>query len=115
MAFGKKKDDAPAAEGEEAPETEAAADLSAPIELDALGLAGDAEVAPTEAPAAPEASNSDALLSMFKDTRAEVDDLGVLTDLAGETDIDDILEELRTLRAALGITDAFDDDLSAAA
>jgi hypothetical protein len=124
MAFRKKKDDAPEAEPEEALETEPARDEAAPIGagLDAVASADDADAKPAEEPAvveapaaAPEASSTDALLGMFQETKSEVDDLAVLTDLAGETDIDDILEELRTLRAALGITDAFDDDLAAAA
>jgi hypothetical protein len=128
MAFGKKKDDASGdgwatrALRQEAPEADAAVDDAGPLEgaeLDALAPAVDAEAVPAEepavaeAPAAPEASSTDALLSMFKETKAAVDDLALLTGLAGETDIDDILEELRTLRAALGITDAFDDDLAA--
>ena len=119
MAFGKKKEDetgpavdeTPATEAEidelpdDAPVAEAPVDEAAPVEASA----------PAEAPTAPDALGSDALLSMFQESKSEVDDLAVLTDLAGETDIDDILEELRTLRAALGISDAFEDDLAAAA
>jgi predicted DsbA family dithiol-disulfide isomerase len=121
MAFGKKKDAAPAGDPEESPEIEAAVDEAAPAHLDALLPADDAEPASTgepvvaAAPPAAQAPGTDALLSMFQETKSDVNDLAVLTDLAGETDIDDILEELRTLRAALGITDAFDDDLAAAA
>ena len=64
-----------------------------------------------------EAPGSDALLSMFQESKTETDDLGVLVDLAGDVDLDDILEELRTLRAALGITSAYDEeeDFAAAA
>ena len=94
MAFGKKNDDAQAPAAEE----------SAPLDS--------AELAPpeaaAEAPAA--AAGSDALLSMFQENKDEVNDLAVLVDLAGDPDLDDILEELRTLRAALGITDAYDDE-----
>ena len=121
MAFGKKKDDAPGIDPEEAAAAESVPDEAGPDDpsslVDALPPADDAAVAPEAAPAAaaPEPANSDALLSMFKETTSEVDDLAVLTDLAGDTDLDDILEELRTLRAALGITDAFEDDFAAAA
>ena len=113
MAFGKKNTDAPTpdATADEPLEPEAALDESSPPDDVA---AEEPEAAPAEAPtAAPAAPSSDALLSMFQETKAEVDDLAVLTDLAGETDIDDILEELRTLRAALGITDIFEEDLAA--
>jgi predicted DsbA family dithiol-disulfide isomerase len=120
MAFGKKKDAAPAGDPEESPDIEAAVDETS-VDLDALLPGDDAELASAgepvvaAAPPAAQAPGTDALLSMFQETKSDVNDLAVLTDLAGETDIDDILEELRTLRAALGITDAFDDDLAAAA
>ena len=54
---------------------------------------------------------------MFQESKVEAEDLSILTDLAGDVDLDDILEELRTLRAALGITDAYeeDEDFAAAA
>ena len=126
MAFGKKNGDAPAAETQ--PEEEAALQTDADAPLDsaaldaALAPAGDdaadeADEAAVEAPAAAAAPSSDALLSMFQESKAETDDLSVLVGLAGEADLDDILEELRTIRAALGITDTFDEeeDFAAAA
>lgn len=116
MAFGKKNDDAQAPDAEAAVEAEAADDEAAPLD-EAVLDAAPAPVAPAPAaePAQAAAGGSDALLSMFQETKEEVDDLAVLVDLAGDPDLDDILEELRTLRAALGITDAYDDDDLAAA
>lgn len=128
MAFGKKKDDAATPDAELA---EDAAEEAVP-DADASEPASDAVAAVDEGappadkpageaaaePAAPAAPGSDALLSMFAESKNESEnDLAVLVDLAGDTDIDDILEELRTLRAALGITDAYDDeeDFAAAA
>ena len=112
MAFGKKNDNAQAPDAEAAVEVEAADDASAPLdeELPEAAPAPAAEPAPAAAP------SSDALLSMFQETKSEIDDLAVLVDIAGDVDLDDILEELRTLRAALGITDTDDEeDLAAAA
>lgn len=106
MAFGKKNDDAQAPAVEE----------SAPLDSAELAPPEAAAEAPAAQPAPAAAAGSDALLSMFQETKDEVNDLAVLVDLAGDPDLDDILEELRTLRAALGITDAYDDeDLAAAA
>lgn len=128
MAFGKKKNDAPAAatdgETQDTPETDAAPDEGAPLDSAALDAAfAPVDEAPpsaepaAEAPAATGAPGTDALLNMFHESKDEVDDLSVLVDLAGEADLDDILEELRTIRAALGITDTFDEeeDFAAAA
>lgn len=130
MAFGKKKDDAPTPDADGADD---AVDTAAPEGVAAEGEAPTLEngpLAPSEAgaaiaeesaaveaaaPAPAAAPNSDALLSMFQETKSAVDDLAVLVDLAGETDLDDILEELRTLRAALGITDAYDEEADFAA
>ncbi len=117
MAFGKKNDGKPVAaigdDAEEAPEMDAAPDPGAPLDSAALDAAlapvgGVAGEAPVEAPGA--TLGSDALLSMFQESKDEAEDMSVLVDLAGEADLDDILEELRTIRAALGITDAFDDE-----
>lgn len=120
MAFGKKKDDAPAATDiDDAASEEEEASPGDDDALDAAFAPGDeaVEEAPAEAAEAAPAAGADALLSMFADSKEEVDDLGVLVDLAGDADLDDILEELRTLRAALGITDAYEDegDFAAAA
>ena len=112
MAFGKKNDDAQAPDAEAAVEVEAADDESAPLDEEVV----DAAPAPAAEPAPAAAAGTDALLSMFQESKEVVDDLAVLVDLAGDPDLADILEELRTLRAALGITDAYDDeDLAAAA
>jgi hypothetical protein len=79
---------------------------------------------PPEAPppeqaavAAPGANSADALLSVFQTTQAESEDITLLLDLAGEVEIDDLLEELHTVAAALGIDTspaAFEDELLAA-
>jgi hypothetical protein len=116
MAFGKKKEDERVADAAAAVEAEAADDESAPLDEEDVAAAP----APTADPAPAAAASSDALLSMFQTTREEANDLSILVDLAGDSDLDDILEELRTLRAALGITDTYDDedldeDLAAAA
>jgi len=107
MAFGKKKDDAATPDAADASEVDAPTD-------DLLATA--AAEAPADEPvvaeaAAPEGAGGDALLSMFAESKTDADsDLTVLVDLAGDTDLDDILEELRTLRAALGITNAYDEE-----
>lgn len=111
MAFGKKNDDAQAPDTEAEAEVEVADDESAPLDEEVL----DAAPAPAAQPAPAAAAGSDALLSMFQESKSEIDDLAVLVDLAGDPDLDDILEELRTLRAALGIADAYDDENLAAA
>jgi hypothetical protein len=122
MAFGKKKDDA-AAEAETEPvddltpeEDTAATDESPDTSVDPA-LEDAAEEPAAEPAAAAPAAGTDALLSMFQESKVAAEDLSILTDLAGDADIDDILEELRTLRAALGITDAYeeDEDFAAAA
>jgi hypothetical protein len=88
MALGKKKEDkeaaAPAAEAE-APPPEAAAP---------------AEITPAATPP-PDTDNT--LLSMFEATTMETEDLSVLTDLAGDVELSDALEDLYTVAAALGI------------
>jgi len=119
MAFGKKKDGA-SAEVEDESVDDIAPDDDAPAAEDApeatLEPADDVpEPAAPQAAAAPPPAGADALLSMFQESKEDIDDLSVLIDLAGDTDIDDILEELRTLRAALGITDAYDDEAELAA
>jgi hypothetical protein len=118
MAFGKKKDDTATPDAEDSVDIEAPAD-EAPTDATPDAEAAPEEPAAVEAVAAvpAEAPGTDALLSMFQESKTEVNDLATLVDLAGEADLDDILEELRTLRAALGITDAFDEeeDFAAAA
>lgn len=120
MAFGKKKDDA-AAEAETEPVDDVTPEDDAPDEAPEASLDGapedGAEEPAAEPAAAAPAGGTDALLSMFQESKVAAEDLSILTDLAGDVDLDDILEELRTLRAALGITDAYeeDEDLAAAA
>jgi hypothetical protein len=117
MAFGKKNNDAATpdpADDDPRAFDDVIDDDSPPDDPGADGSEADVFVETPVVAEAPAAPNSDALLSMFQESKSEVDDLAVLTDLAGETDIDDILEELRTLRAALGITDAFEDEALAA-
>ena len=121
MAFGKKKDDDATADTEDAAEALAPEDDVDAPESDVL--APDEADEPADEPdtaeaAAPAAAGGDALLGMFSESKNESEnDLTVLVSLAGDTDLDDILEELRTLRAALGITDAYDEeeDFAAAA
>jgi hypothetical protein len=63
------------------------------------------EPAPAEAPASsgdPLSGGPD-LLSMFQTTQIESDDRAALLDLAGDVEIDDLLEELQTVAAAMGI------------
>jgi hypothetical protein len=119
MAFGKKdKDEAPAA-AVPAPDdvlAEAAAAVDVADEVDAVDAA-EAEVTPepvAETPVAPEASSTDALLSVFQTTQPEAEDITKLLDLAGDVAIDDLLEDLHTIAAALGIDTSpmasFDDD-----
>lgn len=104
MALGKKKkqdDPAPAgAEVSEAPEDDDN-QLVAGVVLD--------EQCEVAKPADPLAGGTDALLSMFQSTEARGEDRSVPLDLAGEVDLADLLEDLHTMAAALGI------DLSIAA
>jgi len=101
MAFGKKKGEAPAAEapddglevsgalftGEQAVEEED------PI---AAGLLADEKAEAAKDPFAGD------LLNMFQTTTIEQDDRTVLLELAGEVEIDDLLEDLQTTGAAMG-------------
>jgi len=122
MAFGKKKP-----REEEGSPTAAAVELPPDAEGDAIdsGMfastndlpeAGDepsvddaaAEAAAIE-PAAEEASaagdplsGGPDLLSMFQTTEAVSDDRAALLELAGEVELDDLLEDLQTVRSAFG-------------
>jgi hypothetical protein len=102
MAFGKKKNEeaAPAAEApddglevSEALFVEEAVEEEDPI---AAGL-----LAEEKAEAAKDPFAGD-LLNMFQTTQIEQDDQTVLLDLAGEVEIDDLLEDLQTTAAAMG-------------
>jgi len=110
MAFGKKKqDEAPAAAVPEAapdpePEEEQpvveASDSPAeePAQEDALVAE---PVAPENAEAGADPLGGD-LLNMFQTSKIETEDLSVVLDLAGEVEMDDLLEELHTVALALG-------------
>jgi len=110
MAFGKKKqDEAPAAAVPEAapdpvPEEELpvveASDSPAeePAQEDALVAE---PVAPENAEAGADPLGGD-LLNMFQTSKIETEDLSVVLDLAGEVEMDDLLEELHTVALALG-------------
>lgn len=120
MAFGKKDKGEAASEAEAAPvvvaEIEAEAEVEA-VEASAPAEAvPEAEAAPAPEAAAPEAAApaADALLNMFQSTQAEAEDISQLLDLAGDVAIDDLLEQLHTVAAALGIdtstVSAYDDE-----
>jgi hypothetical protein len=130
MPFGKKKEREGEAEGpaEAAgepgltpPETgDAAAPDGNGADLEGAAPAGEAAEGPTaeapEAAATPPAGDAAAggadalgggdLLSMFQSTQVESDDRAALLELAGEVEIDDLLEDLQTVAAALGIKPA---------
>ena len=124
MAFGKKKDK----ELELAVQA-AAAELPAPPampddpeeelppltddEREVLSTAvGEADASPEAAVesepdvVASAADGGDALLSMFDTGELETSDLSAVVALAGDVDLDDLLEELQTVAAALGISTA---------
>jgi hypothetical protein len=104
MAFGKKKDEqAPAA-------------AAAPVDEEPLFPADDGEDEPpaaagsAAAPAAEDApapppvpEPADALLSMFQADDSENEDRSVVLELAGDVDLADLLDDLHTLAAAMGI------------
>jgi hypothetical protein len=58
-------------------------------------------VAAEKAEASADALGGD-LLNMFQTTQIEQEDLSVVLDLAGDVDLDDLLEDLHTVAAALG-------------
>ena len=119
MAFGKKKqqeapaEPAPEAAPDERPEEE---QLSASMfggsgnvdpEDDAVS-AGLVAAEKAEAAADPLAGD---LLNMFQTTKIEAEDLSVVLELAGDVEIDDLLEELHTVALALGCQlEEVDDD-----
>jgi hypothetical protein len=61
-----------------------------------------ASLAPDPEPE-PEAGGSDALLDMFTTVGIETVDRSLLTNLAGEVDMTDLISELSLVAAALGI------------
>ena len=98
MAFGKKDKDETVAATEDAPALKAEATEDAPAAAEAAVVEAAAAAAP-----APAAVGTDALLSMFETTKEEAEDNALLLDLAGDAEIDDLLEMLQTVAAALGI------------
>ncbi len=56
-----------------------------------------------DAPATAADAASDSLLSMFQESKLEVEDLSLIVRMAGEVELADLLEELQTLALALGI------------
>ncbi len=109
MAFGKKKQDEPVA----APAPEVTPDEQPEDQLLGGALDGAAEadaeddaisagiVAAEKAEAAADPFAGD-LLNMFQTTKIEAEDLSVVLELAGDVEIDDLLEELHTVALALG-------------
>ncbi|HET6615370.1 MAG TPA: hypothetical protein VFH62_05745 [Dehalococcoidia bacterium] len=120
MAFGKKKspnEELPAEAESDAGEAIdgslfAAPPGDEPASADLAGAfaepepaAADDPVEPAAEPAPPPAdplAGGD-LLSMFQTTQIEADDRSALLELAGEVEIDDLLEELQTVASAMGI------------
>jgi hypothetical protein len=78
---------------------EAGDEPAADVAMEAAAI----EPAAEEAPAAgdPLSSGPD-LLSMFQTTEAVSDDRAALLELAGEVELDDLLEDLQTVRSAIG-------------
>jgi hypothetical protein len=54
-------------------------------------------------PLAPSAAGGDALLQMFEEAKHEGEDRSMFVDMAGDVDLADLMEELATTAAALGI------------
>ncbi len=122
MAFGKKdKGGKPAiatAEVDVAPEPEVVA-TELPVMEDAMTIPENAAAEGAEGPAGDDAEHAGHgvdmdLLSVFSATEAESADNVLLLELAGNVEIDDLLEDLQTVAAALGIVMRrfeYDDDL----
>ena len=111
MAFGKKKRDESAAEpapeaapGDEQPDEEQlgsslfgrSSDAEAEDDAISAGL-----IAAEKAEMATDPLAGD-LLNMFQTSNIEAEDLSVILDLAGDVEMDDLLEELHTVALALG-------------
>jgi hypothetical protein len=122
MAFGKKKDDDKATGAPPASEAtaEAAAEDEDAAAADSIMAEEQAETVDpiaagllAEEKAEAAGAGTDALLNMFQTTQMETEDLSVLIELAGEVEIDDLLENLGTVAAALGIALPSDDEEAA--
>ena len=122
MAFGKKKDDStpsatavedepeeplfPVDDGDE-PDTDTDADSSvgtAPA-TSAVTYGTEKEVPKTAQTMAvgPPEENSDALLNMFSSSKEEEVDNSIVLELAGDVELADLIDDLQTLAAAMGI------------
>jgi hypothetical protein len=107
MAFGKKGKDQGAtgavppmvAEVAEEELSEALFGTEGPEVEDGATTADPVVAEETEAPADPLSTD---LLNMFQTMQVEQEDLSVVLDLAGDVDLDDLLEDLHTVAAALG-------------
>jgi hypothetical protein len=102
-----------AADPEEAPVAEApAGDVlgEASVAPDLAGAVTDAVDEPPEAAAdaEPAADGTDALLSMFATSDTGPDDRALLVEIAGEVEVADLVDQARTLAAALNIAIAQD-------
>jgi hypothetical protein len=108
MAFGKKKDElAPDADAPDTGAIEPLFPADDGDDEDAETPAPEVAPAPVEAaPAAAAANPADSLLSMFQTDHSEETDRSALIDLSGDVDLADLLEELHTLAAAMGIQTA---------
>lgn len=109
MAFTKKAKPADAVEEPEEEDEEAiptAVEGAAPGATAEAADGGDAEMMASLAvvePDPPAEGGGDALLDMFTTVGVEVVDRSVLTNLAGEVEITDLISELNVVAAALGI------------
>ncbi len=126
MAFGKKKQQRDEAAAPTAPEAAPDEPLDE-VQPDAGVFAASGEGNPEEdaitagliaaekAEAAADPLAGD-LLNMFQTTKIEAEDLSVILELAGDVEIDDLLEELHTAALALGcqLEEVDSDDLLAA-
>jgi len=105
MALMKKKSEEPvaaAAAPEMAPSEEAVAVETAPeVELEAASEAPAQDTPTEEAPVA--LDNSEALLSLFGAEDDGSSDRAMLVEMAGEVEITDLVDQLRTVSAALHI------------
>ena len=116
MAFGKKKDEAAAAVGDleaAAPvnlfEEDPAEDEDDPVPAGAEAAARDMAAESAAAAAAAEARQAadplagDALFSLFGESEAAGDDRAAALDLAGDVEMSDLIDDLRTVAVALRI------------
>ena len=104
MALGKKK------KVDEAREAAEDAATLEPVE-ELADDAYDASVLEEEAPEAAASGAADnVLLSMFQTTEMETEDLSALIELAGDVELADVLEDLQTVAAAMGIVLGTDEE-----